>query len=248
MLGLVCLLSGSATPAVSDGTGDRPRTPPFSRTTGSVWTTRTSQRRCRDVPSKVLIFERLPGQRRGEPRALLTSRVARSRLSLKTLRQWRARRGRLRDRPSSPETSSTAGQVWDVTRVAKNQFRTQASYTLQLEVPDSLRESLKEKDIVEARCPEGDHATDSMTRSRKMRKSRGRMPLSARAELHAVRHADLELRCAQRGSGPLTLMSIEHRLARATKTACRRKTTRRPQASMSNPTPLSPLVTVRAGT
>ena len=40
------------------------------------------QRRCRDVPPKVLIFERLPGQRRGEPRALLTSRVARSRLAL----------------------------------------------------------------------------------------------------------------------------------------------------------------------
>ena len=80
--GLVCLPSGSATPAVSDGTGDKPRTPPFSRGTGSVWTTRTGQRRCRDVPPKVLIFERLPGQRRGEPRALLTSRVARSRLAL----------------------------------------------------------------------------------------------------------------------------------------------------------------------
>ena len=74
--------SGSATPAVSDGTGDKPRTLPFSRTTGSVWTTRTRQRRCRDVPPKVLIFERLPSQRRGEPRALLTSRVARSRLAL----------------------------------------------------------------------------------------------------------------------------------------------------------------------
>ena len=49
---------------------------------GSVWTTRTGQRRCRDVPPKVLIIERLPGQRRGEPRALLTSRVARSRLAL----------------------------------------------------------------------------------------------------------------------------------------------------------------------
>ena len=35
-----------------------------------VRTTRTGQRRCRDVPPKVLIFERLPGQRRGEPRAL----------------------------------------------------------------------------------------------------------------------------------------------------------------------------------
>ena len=80
--GDLCLPSGSATPAVSDGTGDKHRTPPFSRTTGSVWTTRTGQRRCRDVPPKVLIFERLPGQRRGEPRALLTCRVARSRLAL----------------------------------------------------------------------------------------------------------------------------------------------------------------------
>ena len=80
--GLVCLPSGSATTSVSDGTGDKPRTPPFSRATGSVWTTRTGQRRCRDVPPKVLIFARLPGQRRGEPRALLTSRVARSRLAL----------------------------------------------------------------------------------------------------------------------------------------------------------------------
>ena len=146
--------------------------------------------------------------------------------------------------PPSPKGDGLDAELLDVTGVAKNQFRTQASYTLQLEVPDSLRESLKEKDIVEARCLEGDHATDSMTRSRKMRKSRGRMLLSARAELHAVRHADLELRCAQRGgSGPLTLMSIEHWLARATKTTCQRKTTRRPQASMSNPTPLSPLGT-----
>ena len=80
--GLVCLPSGSATTSVSDGTGDKPRTPPLSRATGSVWTTRTGQRRCRDVPPKVLIFERLPGKRRGEPRALLTSRVARSRLAL----------------------------------------------------------------------------------------------------------------------------------------------------------------------
>ena len=110
--GLVCLPSGSATTAVSDGTGDKPRTPPWSRATGSVWTTRTGQRRYRDVPPKDLIFERLPGQRRGEPRALLTSRVARSRLALNPLRQWRARRCRLRDRPSSPETSSTAGRVW----------------------------------------------------------------------------------------------------------------------------------------
>ena len=77
--GLVCLPSGSATPAVSDGTGDKPRTLPLSHATGPVW---TGQRRCRDVPPKVLIFERLPGQRRGEPRALLTSRVARSRLAL----------------------------------------------------------------------------------------------------------------------------------------------------------------------
>ena len=60
--GDLCLPYGSATPAVSDGTGDKPRTPPFSRATGSVWTTQTGQRRCREVPSKVLIFERLPGQ------------------------------------------------------------------------------------------------------------------------------------------------------------------------------------------
>ena len=73
--------SGSATPAVSDGTGDRPRTSSSSRTTGRVWTTRTGQRRCRDVPPKVLIFVRLPGQRRREPRTLQTSRVTRGRLS-----------------------------------------------------------------------------------------------------------------------------------------------------------------------
>ena len=73
--------SGSATPAVSDGTGDRPRTSSSSRTTGPVWTTRTGQRRCRDVPPKVLIFVRLPGQRRREARTLQTSRVTRGRLS-----------------------------------------------------------------------------------------------------------------------------------------------------------------------
>ena len=96
--------------------------------------------------------------------------------------------------PPSPKGDGLDAELLDVTRVAKTPFRTEASYTLQLEVPDSLRESLKEKDIVEARCLEGDHATDSMTSSRKMRKSRGRMPLSARAELHAVRHADLRTR------------------------------------------------------
>ena len=33
--GLVCLPSGSATPAVSDGMGDKPRTPSSSRATGT---------------------------------------------------------------------------------------------------------------------------------------------------------------------------------------------------------------------
>ena len=139
-----------------------------------------------------------------------------------------------RDTPS-PKGDGLDAELLDVTRVAKTSFEHKPATHFNLKC--------------RTRSDEGDHATDSMTRSRKMRKSRGRMPLSARAELHAVRHADLELRCAQRGgSGPLTLLSIEHWLARATKTTCRRKTTRRPQASMSNPTPLSPLVTVRAGT
>ena len=72
---------GQRRPCVSDGMGDRPRTSSSSRTTGPVWTTRTGQRRCRDVPPKVLIFVRLPGQRRREPRTLQTSRVTRGRLS-----------------------------------------------------------------------------------------------------------------------------------------------------------------------
>ena len=85
------------------------------------------------------------------------------------------------------------------------------------------------------------------------------MPLSARAELHAVRHADLRTRQLKIASTGIDVRSAwriwtsdadvnEHWLEKATKTTCRCKTTRRPQASMSNPTPLSPLVTVRAGT
>ena len=61
--------------------------------------------------------------------------------------------------PPSPKGDGLDAELLDVTRVAKTPLRTQASYTLQLEVPDSLREALKEKDIVAARCPKGDRGT-----------------------------------------------------------------------------------------
>ena len=77
--GLVCPSSGSATPAVSDGTGGQAsysfcqscyRNPLGQHGEGSATV----------IMSRpwFLIFARLPGQRHGDPQALLTSLVARS--------------------------------------------------------------------------------------------------------------------------------------------------------------------------
>ena len=80
--GLVCLPSGSATTAVSDGTGQASYSsfqPCYRHPLGQHGQGSAAVAKCQPW---FLIFERLPGQRRGEPRALLTSRVARSRLAL----------------------------------------------------------------------------------------------------------------------------------------------------------------------
>ena len=81
--GDLCLSSRSATPAVSDGTGGQAsysffqtcyRHPFGQHRQGSA-----AVAKCHPW---FLILARLPGQRRGESGALLTSRVARSRLAL----------------------------------------------------------------------------------------------------------------------------------------------------------------------